>query len=62
MFKAFEAMHKMEGMKKIKKMLFHQYSWKSEVEKTWISLIGWPHKTSTILVVGLKTYQNEDKS
>ena len=24
---------------------FHQYSWNSEVETTWISLIGWHHKT-----------------
>ena len=29
-------------------MLFHQYSWHSEVEKTWISLIGWHHKTSRV--------------
>jgi hypothetical protein len=27
-------------------MSFHQYSWTSEVETTWISLIGWPHRTS----------------
>ena len=27
---------------------FHQYSWNSEVETTWISLIGWPLKTSTM--------------
>jgi hypothetical protein len=31
--------------KNFKKMSFHQYSWNSEVEKTWISLIGWPHKS-----------------
>ena len=37
----------MEGMKKIKSTSFHQYSWNSEVETTWISLIGWHHKTST---------------
>ena len=37
----------MEGMKKIKSMSFHQYSWNSEVETTWISLIGWHQKTST---------------
>ena len=37
----------MEGTKKIKSMSFHQYSWNSEVETTWISLIGWHHKTST---------------
>ena len=34
--------------KKIKTMLFHQYSWNSEVETTWISLIGWPYKTSNL--------------
>ena len=38
----------MEGTKKIKSMSFHQYSWNSEVETTWISLIGWHHKTSNI--------------
>ena len=38
----------MEGTKKIKSMSFHQYSGNSEVETTWISLIGWHHKTSTI--------------
>ena len=27
-------------------MSFHQYSWNSEVDTTWISLIGSPHKTS----------------
>ena len=37
---------KCRGPKKIKSMLFHQYSWNSEVETTWIILIGWPHKTS----------------
>ena len=35
----------MEGTKKIKSTSFHQYSWNSEVETTWISLIGWHHKT-----------------
>ena len=30
------------GDKKIKARWFHQYSWSSEVETTWISLIGWP--------------------
>ena len=34
----------MEGMKKIKPTLFHQCTWNSEVETTWISLIGWHHK------------------
>ena len=47
MFEASEALQKMEGMKKIKSTSFHQYSWNSEVETTWISLIGWHHKTST---------------
>ena len=31
---------------KFKSSSFHQYSWSSEVETTWISLIGWPHRTS----------------
>ena len=30
---------------KIKTTSFHQYLWNSELETTWISLIGWPHKT-----------------
>ena len=50
----------MEGTKKIKSTSFHQYSWNFEVETTWISLIGWPHKTSTkyyVLKVGDKTYR-----
>ena len=46
MFEASEALQKIEGMKKIKSILFHQYSWNSEVETIWISLIGWHHKTS----------------
>ena len=44
--KAFEALHKVD--KKIKTTSFDQYSWNSKVEKTWISLIGWPHKTSNL--------------
>ena len=40
MFEASEALHKVEGTKKIKTMSFHQYSQNSEVEKTLISLIG----------------------
>ena len=40
----------MEGTKKIKSKSFHQYSWNSEVETIWISLIGWHHKTSTIYI------------
>ena len=46
MFEASEALQKMEDMKK-KSLSFHQYSWNSEVETTWISLIGWHHKTSS---------------
>ena len=38
--------NKSRGQKKIKSRSFHQYSWNSEVDTTWISLIGWPHKTS----------------
>ena len=34
-------------------MLFHQYSWNSGVETTWISLIGWHHKTSKITYLDL---------
>ena len=45
-FEASEALHKVEGTKKVKTKSFHQYSLNFEVEKTWISLIGWPHKTS----------------
>ena len=43
----------MEGTKKIISMSFHQYSWNSEVETTWISLIGWYHKTSNVYVVSV---------
>ena len=41
----------MEGTKKIKSTSFHQYSWNSEVETNWISLIGWHHKTSSIYLL-----------
>ena len=40
MFEASEALHKTEGMKNI-----------HEVETIWISLIGWPNKTSSIFLV-----------
>jgi hypothetical protein len=43
-----EALHQVEGTKKLKTMSFHQYSWNSEVETTWISLNGWPYKMSTV--------------
>ena len=46
----------MEGTKKIKSMSFHQYSWNSEVETTWISLIGWHHKTSTTYIPASLSY------
>ena len=54
MFEASEALQKMEGMKKIKSTSFHQYSWNSEVETTWISLIGWHHKTSNKYVANVQ--------
>ena len=50
MFEASEALHNVEGMKKIKTMLFHWYSWNSEVKVFWISLIGWPQKKSSTYV------------
>ena len=53
MLEASEALHLMKGTKKIKSMSFHQYSWNSEVEKYWISLIGWHHKTSTVYCIGM---------
>ena len=51
MFEAFEALHKTLGIKKLKSRSFHQYSWNTEVETTWISLIGWAHKTSSIYLL-----------
>ena len=49
MFEASEALQKTEGQNKIKTKFFHQYSSNSEVETSWISLVGWgPHKTSTV--------------
>ena len=51
MFEASEALQKMEGMKKIKSMSFHQYSWNSEEETNWISLIGWHHTTSSMYYI-----------
>ena len=46
---------KWRGQKKIKTTSFHQYPWNSEVETTWISLIGWPLKTSIDYVLGWPT-------
>ena len=54
MFEASESLQNMEGMKKIKSMSFYQYSWNSEVESTWISLIGWHHKISSAYSFMLK--------
>ena len=47
----------------MKSMSFHQYSWNSEVETNWISLIDWHHKTSTTYpcIIGLM-YHNESLS
>ena len=41
----------MGGTKNIKSTSFHQYLWNSKVETMWISLIGWPHKTSNTYYV-----------
>ena len=46
MFVLLRPRNKWRGQKKIKSRSFHQYSWNSEVDTSWISLIGWPHKTS----------------
>ena len=48
MFETSEALQQAEGRKKYKSTSFHQYSWNSEVETTWISLIGWHHKISNM--------------
>ena len=49
----------MEGMKKIKSMSFYQYSWNSEVETTWISLIGWRLIVNTKYKIDIQFYVNE---
>ena len=46
-FEASEALQKWEGR------LFHWFSSNSEVEATWTSLIGWPHKTSILYLLNL---------
>ena len=43
---ASEAPQKPSGTKKMFSRSFHQYSWNSEVETTWKSLICWQHRTS----------------
>ena len=45
-FEASEALKKWEGMILKKTMSFRWFSSNSEVEATWASMIGWPHKTS----------------
>ena len=47
-FEASEALQKWEGMISKKRRSLCWFSRNSEVEATWISLIGWPHKMSTI--------------
>ena len=49
-FEASEALKQWEGTISKKRRLFHWFSRNSELEATWISLIGWPHKTSSIYV------------
>ena len=44
----------------MKSMLFHKYSWNSEVETIWISLIGWHYKTSNIYVLISDVESQED--
>ena len=39
-----------EGTISKKRRSFHWFSRNSELEATWISLIGWPHKTSSMYV------------
>ena len=56
MFEASEALQKPSGIKKLRSMLFHQYSWNSEVETTWISLICWAHRTSSMYWIYKVTY------
>ena len=42
-----EAPKQWEGTISKKRRSFHWFSCNSELEVTWISLIGWPHKTSS---------------
>ena len=46
-FEASEALQKWEGIILKKTRSFCWFSSNSEVEATWISFIGWPHKMST---------------
>ena len=45
-----EASQKWQGTISKKRRLFHWFSCNSEVEATWTSLIGWPHKTSNTYI------------
>ena len=45
-FETSEAPKQWEGTISKKRRSFHWFSRNSELEATWISLIGWPHKTS----------------
>ena len=45
-FEASEAPKQWEGTISKKRRPFHWFSRNSELEATWISLIGWPHKMS----------------
>ena len=38
---------------KNKNNIFHELSWNSEVETSWISLIGWPYKMSNTYVISV---------
>ena len=47
-FEVSEDLKQWEGKILKKRGSFHWFSGNSELETTWISLIGWPHKTSNI--------------
>ena len=51
MFETSQALQKPAGTKKLKSKPFNQYSWSSEVESTWTSLIHWPYRTSSMYVL-----------
>ena len=57
-FEASEALQKWEGMILKKTRSFRWFFGNSEVEATWASLIGWPHKTSIIYVLPLTCVPN----
>ena len=50
---ASEALQKAAGTKKKILSSFHPYSWNSEVETTWKSLIDWRHRTFNIYLLQL---------